>query len=207
MPSPKFQIQLTSLWICYIFIGCLFFSPICLVTSLPIFLIKSADLWAAIPSLCLPSVWPVRFLHCCSLFYERILAFLSHWKGLFYPYVIKHKVPSQSEVTRQNLTVSLHVRKRTYCHIEWLTEWCFCSLCTKCFMYFSIRLLSPCLISGWSALCNWLIGSRNVSKMHFSSRRVETVSPSLLLGINVDLHIPAELDAGVLLFRPTLQRE
>ena len=43
--------------------------------------------------------------------------------------------------------------------------------------------------------------------MHFSSRRVETVSPSLLLGINVDLHIPAELDAGVLLFRPTLQRE
>lgn len=76
MPSSKFQIRLTSLWICYMFIDCFFFSLICLVTFLPIFLIKFfADLWSAIPSLCLPNVLnlflsvfcSLRFLHCKSV--------------------------------------------------------------------------------------------------------------------------------------------
>lgn len=43
--------------------------------------------------------------------------------------------------------------------------------------------------------------------MHYSSGRVETVSPSLLLGADVDLCIPTKLDEGLLLFRSALQRE
>lgn len=50
-------------------------------------------------------------------------------------------------------------------------------------------------------------GTRDISKMHFSSRRMETVSPSLLLGADVDLYIPTKLDGGLLLFKSTLQRE
>lgn len=81
MPSPKFQIRLTSLWICYIFIDGLFFSPICLVTSLPIFLIKpSADLWAAIPSLCYP-VFGIFFKVCFDQWGSYTVVVCVLWKN------------------------------------------------------------------------------------------------------------------------------
>ena len=142
----KFNVfQFINFFIC-IFVTCVSFPLICLFISLAVFPLSSLFIKDFMKLLCMGQFFAScvcsdifsQSVHClylclkyilpsgssdfyCQSFLKGLLRFISRLgKNFLTPPLYSSTAPSRSEIKRQNLTVSLHVRKGTYHRIEWL---------------------------------------------------------------------------------------